>query len=80
MFGKNFPPSESEREESKSEEEDGNSDWYVLNLNSGDTAKLIHQMQVMGYGVNDDNAPAPENIPDAGTSATPNTTRCVCKE
>eukprot|EP00957_Ditylum_brightwellii_P053536 4056682-Ditylum_brightwellii.AAC.1 len=76
MFGKKFPPSESEREESKSEEEDGNNDCDVLNLNSGDTAKLIRQVQGMGYGVDDDNVPAPENIPDAGTSATPSTTGC----
>eukprot|EP00957_Ditylum_brightwellii_P142800 10880448-Ditylum_brightwellii.AAC.1 len=37
-------------------------------------------MRGMGYGFNDDNAPAPENIPDAGTSTTPSITRCVYKE
>eukprot|EP00957_Ditylum_brightwellii_P036673 2777715-Ditylum_brightwellii.AAC.1 len=59
MFGKNFPPSESEREKSKSEEEDGNSEWDVLNLNAGDMAGLIRQVQGMGHGVSDNNAPTP---------------------
>eukprot|EP00957_Ditylum_brightwellii_P154155 11730931-Ditylum_brightwellii.AAC.1 len=34
----------------------------------------------MGYGVDDDNAPAPKNIPDTGTSPMPSTTGCVYKE
>eukprot|EP00957_Ditylum_brightwellii_P052553 3984917-Ditylum_brightwellii.AAC.1 len=34
----------------------------------------------MGYGVNDDNAPAPENILDICTSPAPSTAGCVYKE
>eukprot|EP00957_Ditylum_brightwellii_P150795 11481432-Ditylum_brightwellii.AAC.1 len=80
MFGKSFPPSEAEREEGKSEEEDENSDQDVLNLSLGDAAKLMRQVKSMGYGVDDDNVLAPKNIPDTGTSPTPSRARCVYKE